>query len=135
MMGMVATKTGRMVVTMEKEMAKVVLAPAMAKAVAVVDRMALVAEAVVYGPVDAGALSTYEPSEVDERPRYVMRNPGARDEYERVGNRELRAKDLPKTKEGMTQKKPASHKPQKPPKAKVMKSAIKSAMKSNAKVK
>jgi hypothetical protein len=134
MMGMVATKTGRMVVTMEKEMAKVVLAPAMAKAVAVVDRMALVAEAVVYGPVDAGALSTYEPSEVDERPRYVMRNPGARDEYERVGNSELRAKDLPK-KEEMTYKKPARHKPQKPPKAKVMKSAIKSAMKSNAKAK
>jgi hypothetical protein len=66
-----------------------------------------------------------------------MRNPGARDEYERVGNRELRAKDLPKTKEGMTQKKPASHKPQKPPKAnKVKKSASgKSAMKSNAKAK
>ena len=91
------------------------------------------------GPVDSddGAFSTYEPSEVDERPRYVMRNPGARDEYERVGNRELRAKDLPKTKEGMTQKKPASHKPQKPPKAnKVKKSASgKSAMKSNAKAK
>lgn len=34
MMGMVATKTGRMVVTMEKEMAKVVLA-VMAKAVVV----------------------------------------------------------------------------------------------------
>lgn len=60
-----------------------------------------------------------------------MRNPGARDEYERVGNSELRAK------EEMTQKKPASHKPQKPPKAnKVKKSASgKSAMKSNAKAK